>query len=287
MATKDFMNLMKVKTTDLKPSLLSAEEAIKSQIVVLDQLRNLIPPLADDESDQLEQNILKHGIKDPLTIWETTTSVAGIEGEEKPVYVLVDGHNRYAFSQTHRLDFRINLVRFATLDEVKEYMIDYQLGRRNLTTEQISYLRGMRYLQQKSMRGSNLQADSPQINVSETLAKEYGVSSRTIKRDADFATGVEKLAPGLKRDVLSGKTRLPKATLNALARQDTTGAVEQLDAIKVRHTTSGGNQSAATTARIETLRTEIRKLANGSLDDRSCSQLIKKISTFQKLNSSK
>lgn len=286
MATKDFMNLMKVKTTDLKPSLLSAEEAIKSQITVLDALRDLIPPLADDESVQLEQNILKHGIKDPLTIWETTAAVAGIEGEEKPVYVLVDGHNRYAFSQTYKLDFRINLVRFLTLDEVKEYMIDYQLGRRNLTTEQISYLRGMRYLQQKSMRGSNLQAGAPQINVSETLAREYGVSSRTIKRDGDFASGVEKLTPILKREVLSGKTKLPKSALNALAKEKTTEPVEQL-AEKQTRSIAGADQNDELRTTIEALQADIRTLASGPLDNRSCKQLLKKINALLTVNSPK
>jgi hypothetical protein len=286
MATKDFMTLMKAKTTDLKPSLLSAEEAIKSQIVVLEPLRNLIPPLADDESVQLEQNIRKHGIKDPLTIWETTAATAGLEGEEKPVYILVDGHNRYAFSQTHKLDFRINLVRFASLDEVKEYMIDYQLGRRNLTPEQTSYLRGMRYLQQKSTRGSNLQADAPQLNVSESLAKEYGVSSRTIKRDGDFAMGVEKLSPSLKKEVLAGKTKLPKASLKALAKQQTPEPIEEADTVLAGRESKSG-RSTTNTAKVEALQTDIRKLANGALNDRSCKQLLKKINALLQLNLSK
>ncbi len=295
MATKDFMTLMKAKTTDLKPSLLSAEENIKSQIIVLDQLRDLIPPLTDEESEQLEQNILKHGIKDPLTIWETTSTVAEIDDQDAPVFVLIDGHNRYRLSQQHGLDFRINLVRFATLDEVRDYMIDYQLGRRNLTAEQASYLRGMRYLQQKTMRGSNLQTDSPQMNVSETLAKEYGVSSRTIKRDGEFAAGIEKLAPALKREVLGGKQKLPKSTINAIAKMDVTEPISQVETILDKGSPSDDlgqpqsiiNSTVDPAAKTQSLQDDIRTLANGRLDNRSCSKLLKKINELIALQSSK
>ena len=280
MAKKDFMTLMKEKTVDVRPSLLSSEENIKRQVAILDQLRDLIPPLTDDELVQLEQNILKHGVKDPLTIWETTALVAGLGSDESPVYVLVDGHNRYQIIQKHQLDYRINIGRFSTLDEVKQYMIDYQLGRRNLTPEQASYLRGMRYNQQKSLRGTNLLADTPQINVAETLAAEYGVSSRTIRRDGDFASGIEKLAPALKRDVLTGKQKLTKAVLNELAKGTTDDSIVHNDTFATNSDRSSGQFStstAQTNGRLDKLRADIRALANGNLAKRDCEKLHKKV----------
>ncbi|WP_375448475.1 hypothetical protein [uncultured Fibrella sp.] len=267
MAKKDFMSLMKEKTVDVRPSLLSAEGNIKSQIVVLEQLRDLIPPLTSDELTQLEQNVLKHGVKDPLTIWETTDTIAGIGSEDVPVYVLVDGHNRNQIIQKHHLDFRINLVRFASLDEVKDYMIDYQLGRRNLTSEQASYLRGMRYNQQKAFRGSNLRAEAPTVNVAETLAAEYGVSSRTIKRDGEFAASLENADPSIKRDVLAGK--LPKSAV-----QNVTNAGEDESTIDLG---SKGNK------RITNLQTQIRKLANSDLTAQSCADLLQKTNELMTL----
>jgi len=48
------------------------------------------------------------------------------------------------------------------------------------------------------------------VGASEKLAKEYGVSSKTIERDAEFAKAVDKMNPEEKTEVLagtSGKTK--------------------------------------------------------------------------------
>ncbi len=270
------MELMREKTVDVRPSLLSAEENIKSQLLVLNQLRDLIPPLSSDEFSQLEQNILKHGVKDPLTIWETTQAVAGVGADDVPVFVLVDGHNRYRIIQQYHVDFRINLIRFSSLEEVRDYMINYQLGRRNLTPEQASYLRGIRYLQQKSMRGANLNADETAGNVADRLGEEYGVSSRTIRRDGDFAAGIEKLTPELKRDVLSGKQKVTKSVVTNLSKTLVDATVARIDAIQ-------NDQPAATVPEDTTsplpdrLRAEIRAIANGRLTARDCQKILRKV----------
>ncbi|GAB3753161.1 ParB N-terminal domain-containing protein [Spirosoma pomorum] len=282
MAKKDFMTLMKEKTVDVRPSLLSAEENIKNQIVVLEQLRDLIPPLTADELNQLEQNVLKHGVKDPLTIWETTADVAGTGSESTPVYVLIDGHNREQIIRKHQLDFRINLVRFASLDETKDYMIAYQLGRRNLTPEQASYLRGLRYNQQKTQRGSNLQSGVAQVNVAEILASEYGVSSRTIKRDGEFAASLEQTDSDTKRKVLAGK--LPKSVIQSKNHPE----------LKLSNHSGGGltstnsiGLSIKSAKRATDLKTQIQKLANGDLGLQACSELIKSTNELLALLSTK
>lgn len=278
MAKKDFMNIMKEKTSDLRPSLLSSEENIKSQIVVIDQLRDLIPPLTVDELNQLELNILKHGVKDPLSIWETTAAIAQIDDSNTPVFVLIDGHNRYDICKKNRLDYRINLLKFASLDEVKDYMIDFQLGRRNLTPEQASYLRGLRYLQQKSMRGGDKFANEGQQDVSIALATEYGVSSRTIKRDGEFASGLNKLSTDLKQEILTGKQKLPKSTINAISKLETTGPLESIEEInsqlsKINHPSPEKQLSP----QVVQLQSEIREIAKGSLNKSDCESILDRV----------
>ena len=271
MAKKDFMSLMKEKTVDVRPSILSAETTIKTHIVILDVLRDLIPPLTHEEFGQLEQNILKHGVKDPLTVWETTQLIAGLGDDDGPVYVLVDGHNRYKICTQFRLDYRINIIHFESLAEVKDYMIDYQLGRRNLTAEQTSYLRGMRYLQQKSARGSNLRAETSQVNVAEVLASEYGVSSRTIKRDGEFAASLEKLDLESRRNVLAGKQKLVRSAAHPSATEDESVSLPESRKSK----------------QIIVLENRIRKLANSILTQRSCIELIHKVNDLMAFLSSK
>lgn len=267
------MSSMREKTSTLPTSLLSTEENIKSQIQILDQLRDLIPPLAEEEYSQLQHNILKHGVKDPLAVWETTSTTLHLDEENRPVYVLIDGHNRYQISQEHKLDYRINLLRFTSLEEAKDYMIDFQLGRRNLSTEQIAYLRGLRYLQQKTVRGGNKLSNTELADVSVVLAAEYGVSSRTIKRDGDFAAGLNKLNPGQKQEILTGKKKMARSAIEAMAKTDLVDSNTVVDNLNLLVKTS---LKPVGEDRVKRLETAIRELAAGTLSRKSCERIIQK-----------
>ena len=78
-------------------------------------------------------------------------------------------------------------------------MIDNQLGSRNLTREQMSYLRGERYNREKRNREDNLKQNVPKgqnvpSDTAERLASERKVTSKTIKRDGRFAAQLDELA---------------------------------------------------------------------------------------------
>ena len=272
MAKKNFMGMMKDKTSNLVPSLLSSEEAIKSNIIILDELKEFIPPLAGDELTQLEKNLIQFGVKDPLTVWETKNHLIdpNSTSPEQDCYVLLDGHNRFGIIQKYGLDFRINLMSFDSIALVKEYMIDYQLGRRNLTPEQASFLRGKRYLQQKQERGG-YRVGQETIDVSEELGKTYGVSGRTIKRDAEYTTGLEKLSPELRRDVLSGQQKIAKTTITELGKNTAIEAINSLDEI-VDITLDKTPLNSA--SKKEKLEEKIKNLASGNLTKSTLEKLL-------------
>lgn len=231
----------------IKDQSLLRHEDIKNRLLILPELQAFIPPLLPDELAQLESNIRKDGCREALLVWETTNGIVTGGEDTTPVYVLIDGHNRYTICQKLGLDFRINLVEeFRTMAEVRGFMIDNQLGRRNLTPEQMAYLRGLRYLTERNERGKYDRSEHKGQNVpydSETdpesaempstasslakgsstsarLAKQFNVNEKTIKRDAEFAAGIEKLSSALKADVLSGQTRINKAAIQQLAKSD-------------------------------------------------------------------
>jgi len=190
---------------------------IRQRIQVLPELRDLIPPLLPDERTQLEANIRRDGCRESLLVWQTTADAIGQPPQAEPVYVLVDGHNRYAICQEHALPFAFVLRDFPDLAAVREFMIDNQLGRRNLTAEQMSYLRGKKYLILKKSYGGNHQPpEASARRTSEALAEAFGVSARTIANDSAFAKGLDRLTPDLRGDVLRKKVRLPKEAIRAL-----------------------------------------------------------------------
>ena len=83
---------------------------------------NLIPPLSEDEYKQLEANCVREGIRDALVVWPQP------DGDN----ILIDGHNRFKIAEKHGLEYRTQAVSFEERDEAKLWIIDNQLGRRNL-----------------------------------------------------------------------------------------------------------------------------------------------------------
>ena len=89
------------------------------------ELRDFIPPLSGEEKKSLEESLLKYGYKGaPIYTWHD---------------YIVDGHNRYNLCMKHNIEFpveELDLGDEATIIDVMEWMINTQLGRRNLPPQQ-------------------------------------------------------------------------------------------------------------------------------------------------------
>lgn len=175
------------------------------------EFKALMPPLPPDALEQLEQNILKHGIRDTLVIWNG---------------LILDGHNRYAIAQKHGLDFGIEAVDLPDRDAALLWIVKNQLGRRNLTPQQASYLRGKWYEREKVVQGTRNQyiekdQNDPFRPTAERIAAQSGVSAPTVKRDAQYARAVDEIAqavgPEAKTAILGGKAHGTKKTVVGLA----------------------------------------------------------------------
>ncbi len=149
------------------------------------KFRSLIPPLAPEELAQLEANIRADGCRDPLVTWRGT---------------LIDGHNRYDICTRHGIAFKTVEMEFTDEEAAMDWMDATQLGRRNLSPDQRSILRGRRYNRTKptraqtgAMKGKGADTLAGPITA-ETLAAQHGVSEKTIRRDGKRAEALDKLA---------------------------------------------------------------------------------------------
>lgn len=150
------------------------------------ELRDFIPPLSGEEKKQLEDSLLKYGYKGaPIYIWND---------------YIVDGHNRYELCQKYNIEFpteELILGDDATIIDVMEWMINTQLGRRNLPPQQrIAVVKKFKKKIQEqakenmSIGGSSDKKGSPngetliekQIHTDKELAKLAGVGTGTIAR---------------------------------------------------------------------------------------------------------
>lgn len=276
----------------IKDQSLLRYEAIKQKIQVLPELRDLIPPLQDEESKQLEQNLITEGCREALMIWETTQSVIDGSASDESIYILVDGHNRFSICQKHHLDFKIHVLSFPSLKEVREFMIDNQLGRRNLMPEQAAYLRGLRYNNEKLEKGRYSRDDHKGQNVpydlgvkrestSERLAKQYNVSEKTIKRDAEFADGIDRLSPSLKKDILGGKIKVKKSDIQLLGQlpveEPINSMLDVATLVSPRTSTLIAEPLVQNTVELSTLKKRIKTLVNqldATNDIELCNELI-------------
>ena len=182
------------------------------EVTISKEFESFIVPLSKEEFRQLEVNIIEEGCRDPLVVWN-----------HKGKNVLMDGHNRYKICEKHNIPFQFNIKQFEVFEEAKVWMLNNQMGRRNLTTDQMSYYRGLKYESLKKRRGGYENVASKgqkDLSTAERLSLEFKVSEKTIKRDAKFARGLLLIGqnnPQLKMKILSGEAVVKKSDVQAIA----------------------------------------------------------------------
>ena len=185
-----------------------------------------IPPLTDEEFEQLEANILAdRAVINPLITWNG---------------VIVDGHNRYRILQRHPdIPFQTYEKEFSDRYEVIAWICKNQLGRRNLTPAQRKYLIGKQYEAEKiseSFHGNQYsvseddEGSGPGQNdphhferTSERIAKEIGKGEKYVRRAEEFAKGIdaaEDISPGIRHEIFSGVIKPTDSDIAAIAHAD-------------------------------------------------------------------
>jgi hypothetical protein len=195
------------------------------EFVIDEELRSLIPPLSQEEYAQLEQNILEFGCLDALRVWPIPDS---------DEIILLDGHNRFKICSEHNVNYDTESIMLIDRAAAIDWMIDNQLGRRNLSAKQISYLRGRQYQQERQeitnpegVGGKTGKIVIPQNagqqseHTAARIAKHHGVNKATIERDAEYAKAVDAIvaatAPDVKQQILGGDSKLTKLATLKLA----------------------------------------------------------------------
>ncbi|WP_276372815.1 ParB N-terminal domain-containing protein [Chryseolinea sp. H1M3-3] len=186
--------------------------SVDQPITILKELREHIIPLGEEELFLLEKSLTEEGCREPLIVWEKNESQL----------VLVDGHNRFKICQKKNIPYKIRKIKLNSIEDAKVWMIDNQIGRRNLNPDQMSYYRGLKYLSLKKRKGGydNVKSKGQsETSTSEVVASFFKVSESTIKRDAKFAEGlniVGRTNPKLKAQILTGESKVKKGDVQAL-----------------------------------------------------------------------
>lgn len=172
------------------------------------EFQNLLPALTADEAAALETSIEAEGCRDALIAWGDT---------------LVDGHNRYEICNRRGFEYGVRQMDFESREDVIIWICANQNARRNITPEQRAYLPGRRYEAEKKKHGGDRKSSDQSghlMKTKERVATEAGVGQGTVQRAADFAHAVDTLAadsPTIKRKILSGEIKQPRAAIVEIA----------------------------------------------------------------------
>ena len=175
----------------------------KENLKIDPELQSLLPPLSEGEYQQLEDNIVNNGYDKnfPIMVWKG---------------YIADGHNRYKICKEHNItDYTVTTLAYQTKEEVMEWMLDVQLGRRNLNKAQrvLAAEKFREYYERQAREnmsegGGDQKSGLPKwttpinkINVRITLAQKAGVGNGTYSR---CKTVLDSNNEELKHQMLSG-----------------------------------------------------------------------------------
>ena len=181
---------------------------LKSDELIIDkEFEGLLPVLTPDESENLEQSILKNGLLDPIKIWEEPKTGR---------FSIIDGHNRYRILKKNNIslnywDYKIIYAdELPTRDDVKRWMLEQQLGRRNLSdiekyeiVQKFKSVFEQKAKQNQSLGGKGL-ANLSKVNTRKQMAKATGVSEGSYRKmDAVMQSDNEELKQKLRDKKIS------------------------------------------------------------------------------------
>jgi hypothetical protein len=172
---------------------------------IKEEFKKLIPALTVEEFNQLEANCLAEGIREKIITWDG---------------FIIDGHNRFEIATRWNLEYKSESKSFKDENEVKEWMIHNQFGRRNLSNYQRSVLAlelesvfsaRAKENQAVQFKGSSLTLKSAEVKPIETrkeLAKIASVGHDTIAKVKVIEAKAEDT---LKEKLLNGEISINQA----------------------------------------------------------------------------
>jgi hypothetical protein len=162
-----------------------------NELKIKQEFKDLIPPLAKEELEGLEKNILNNGCEQPIKLWQG---------------FIVDGHNRYSICSKHKIPFKTEEIIREDESQVILWIIDHQLDRRNISL----YSRGRLILRKKeflSLEAKKRQEDTQFQTGDQDLQKSLTVpqNSGEVSEDRRDRETDRKLAreSGISHDTLS------------------------------------------------------------------------------------
>lgn len=181
-------------------------------ITIDGEFASLVQPLSADELRLLTEQILRDGCRESLAVWKV---------DDKRI--LLDGHNRYKICSENRLDYQTIVIhKLESRAQAKLWILEHQIGRRNLTDDQRATMwNDIREQRSVVARAKQLQeardakagsvlvktADTAKSDTRAAIAKESQLPENKLRS----AQSLKKINPELYSKVKAGTVTLKAA----------------------------------------------------------------------------
>jgi hypothetical protein len=153
-------------------------------IVLSPQFAGLWIQPTREQQAKIDQRLLIDPVPPTLVVWPYASGL-----------ILVTGYDKFPALKRHGLPFRILKRPFPDADAVGSFIILEQLKEPERTVLGSSFLRGLRYLDEKQNGGDRRSAGVlKSLRSANALGERLGYSGRTIRRDGRVADAVLRLA---------------------------------------------------------------------------------------------
>jgi hypothetical protein len=181
----------------------------KSELIIDEEFKNLIPPLSNEEFEGLKKSIVDEGCRDPIVLWDDT---------------IIDGHNRFKICSENGIIFKRVVKNFDNKDDAKVWILDNQLGRRNLNDAQridiVDKLFGLKEQQDAEYRMKHPTANLPEGSKGERRDK-LGNKAKVSGKQYSKGIKIKDEQPELWTKCIQGELSIDKAykEVNQLEKQ--------------------------------------------------------------------
>ena len=158
------------------------------ELEVNETFERIMPPLKEDELERLTQKLMEDGCRDALVVWNG---------------VIVDGHNRYRICREKGIPFTYIERDFEDEADAKRWIIDNQLGRRNVPDyikcervlpleDELKALAKRRQMRKSSESVPPTLAEQKNGDVRDEMAHMAGVSHGTFDKAKKLIDGADE-----------------------------------------------------------------------------------------------
>lgn len=168
------------------------------KLVIDAEFQKVLEPHSPEELQQLEENLMNDGCRDAIVVW-------------KGKGIIVEGATRKILCDKHDIPYKINSIAFESREEVVRWIVDNQLGRRNISAEAKHAIREARIKIVEKLRadGNSLRSIAETAGVSESQIRR-DLSNSPENNDSGAPPGAPEMNNSAKNDTSSNKGEAKK-----------------------------------------------------------------------------